>query len=102
MVALQLLERRWEASFAGAGLLLFLLLGVAVGLVVEYTFLRMTTGRRRVQLTLAGRAAAVGLAILALVGLVANDSGAAVPAVMMAVAVPVFLLRADSWLGEQA
>jgi len=98
----QLLERRWEASFAGAGLLLFLLLGVALGLVVEYTLLRMENGRRRVRLTLAGRAAAIGIAILALVGLVANDSGAAVPAVILAVAVPVFLLRADSWLGGQA
>ena len=96
----QLIERRWEASFAGAGVVLFLLLGVAVGLLVEYTFLRMGRGPRRVHLTAAGRAAAVGLAILAIVGLVSNDSGAAVPAVMLAVAVPVFLLRADTWIGE--
>ena len=47
----------------------------------------------------AGRAVLVGLGLLAVIGLVSNDSGIAVPGVMLAVAVPVAVLRSDAWLG---
>ena len=35
--------------------------------------------------------------LLAVIGLLANDSGIAVPAVMLAIAVPVAILRSDAW-----
>ena len=44
-----------------------------------------------------GETAARGLYVL-VVGLLANDSGLAVPGVMLAIAVPVAVLRSDAWL----
>jgi hypothetical protein len=92
----RLLERRWEASFGGTRIGVFLLIGVAGALVVEYGFWRLSAYRGP-RVARAGRAALVGLGMLAVIGLLANDSGIAVPAVMLAVAVPVAILRSDAW-----
>ena len=60
----RLLERRWEASFGGTRIGLFLLIGVAGALVVEYGFWRLSAYRGP-RVARAGRAALVGLGLLA-------------------------------------
>lgn len=90
------LNRRLQASFGAAdvaawGLVLALLLGVGA-----YVFLvaRGRMGQRGARpAPTPTEAAAVGLAVLALVGLVANDSSIAVPATMLIVVVPALVLR---------
>lgn len=93
------LTRRWSASFGsgqtGAWVVFFLLTGI----VVTYLAVRLVTRRRRVvlrvALTPAEQAAAIGLTVLAGLGLVANDSSFAVPATMLLVVAPVLLQRMD-------
>jgi hypothetical protein len=96
----RLLERRWDASFGGAKTAALVLFAVAGALVVEYVFWRVSA-RRGPRVARAGRAAIVGFVILLVVGLLANDSGLAVPGVMLAIAVPVAVLRADAWLAPR-
>lgn len=98
------LTRRLQASFGtaeGAAWLLVLSLVAAVGAYVVLVARGLVVpGRRspRRPSWLEGRsatAALAGLAVLAVVGLVANDSSIAVPATMLIVVVPVALLRAQ-------
>lgn len=92
------LTRRLDASFGNAeiavwALLVTLLAGTAVYVVlVAHGWLdlqRLADGSHR-----PAGAAAAGLLVLALVGLVANDSSIAVPTTMLIVVVPVVVLRA--------
>lgn len=93
------LTRRWSASFGsgqtGAWVVFLLLIGV----VAAFLAVRVLTRRRRVRLraTLspAEQAAAIGLVVLAGLGLVANDSSFAVPATMLLIVAPVMLQRLD-------
>lgn len=93
------LTRRWSASFGsgqtGAWVVFLLLAGVlGVYLAVRIVGRRRTRPVRR---TLAApeQAAAIGLAVLAGLGLVANDSSFAVPATMLLIIAPVLLQRLD-------
>ncbi|HMG40867.1 MAG TPA: hypothetical protein VK611_06030, partial [Acidimicrobiales bacterium] len=89
------LTRRWQASFGGAELAAW---GAVLGVIVVtalYVVL-VALGRagpeapRRTGPWVAG---AGGLVVLAVVGLVANDSSIAVPATMLLVVVPVVVLQ---------
>lgn len=104
------LSRRLQASFGGAdlaarALIITLILGVATYVVLTA---RGVLGRRRIAWDLAHRspvgAAAAGLAVLAAVGLVANDSSIAVPATMLIVVAPtaVLLHLAGRWEGVRS
>jgi hypothetical protein len=92
------LSRRWQASFGGAELAAWLTVGAVMTAAGAYAAL-VAAGRagpdapRRLvhRPTLA---AAAGLAVLAVVGLVANDSSVAVPTTMLIVVAPVVVLRA--------
>jgi hypothetical protein len=89
------LTRRWQASFGGAELAAWVAVVAIIVAVGVYVTL-VTTGRagpaapRR---TGPWVAAAGGLLVLAVVGLVANDSSFAVPATMLIVVVPVVVLQ---------
>lgn len=94
------LNRRLQASFGAAdvaawGLVLAVVLGVGVFVVLAA---KGRLGRRAGARRAPGptEAAAVGLAVLALVGLVVNDSSIAVPATMLIVIVPALVLRAPA------
>ena len=89
------LSRRWTASFGGAetaawGLVWVLMAGTAV-YVALVTLGRAGPGAPR--RTGPWVAAAGGLGVLAVVGLVANDSSVAVPLTMLIVVVPVIVLQ---------
>jgi hypothetical protein len=90
------LTRRWQASFGGAELgawvtvLAVMLAAGAYVVLVANGLLGPGTPRRQGPAV----AAVAGLAVLALTGLVANDSSFAVPATMLIVVVPVVVLRA--------
>jgi hypothetical protein len=92
------LTRRLQASFGGAELAVWALVGGLIVLVGAYVVLvargvvdpEVLLGQRHPPTT----AAASGLVVLAAVGLVANDSSIAVPATMLIVVVPVLVLRA--------
>jgi hypothetical protein len=91
------LSRRLQASFGSADVALTaLVLALIVGVSV---LAHLTASGRAQRLRRAGRrrgpgtAAAYGLAVLAVVGLVANDSSVAVPATMLIIVVPVLVLR---------
>ena len=94
------LGRRWSASF-GSGevgawvLLVTLTVGVALYLLLVATG---RAGATRARWTSGGpvAAAALGLTVLAGLGLVANDSSFAVPATMLLVVVPVLVHRAGA------
>jgi hypothetical protein len=91
------LTRRWAASFGrgetGAWVVLLLLTAVVLAFLAQ----RIVSARRRtptrVALGVPERAAALGLAVLALLGLVANDSSFAVPFTMLLVVAPAMLQR---------
>ena len=94
------LTRRWEASLGGAELAGWL---TVTGLVVAAGIYAALAAMGRVGPRAAGRvrhrptvAAAAGLAVLGIVGLVANDSSVAVPLTMCIVVVPVLALRTVS------
>lgn len=91
------LGRRWQASLGGAELAGWITVGSAMVIAWIYAALvaagRMgpdAPRRLRHRPTLA---AAVGLAVLGVVGLVANDSSVAVPLTMLIVAAPVLMLQ---------
>jgi hypothetical protein len=94
------LTRRWSASFGsgetGAWVVLLLVSGV-LGLYLALRIAgRSTRVRTRPSLDPPERAAAVGLAVLAGLGLVANDSSFAVPFTMLHVVAPAVLQRLDA------
>jgi len=93
----EIVERRWEASLGSPRTALFIVLCLAGVLVAEYLVLKGAGERMRSFTAVPARAAMVGLAMLATIGLAANDSGLAVPGVILAVAIPVAVLRADAW-----
>lgn len=92
------LARRLQASFGGAEVGAWALVIALVLLTGAYVVLvargRIDPGRLLEQGHPPTTAAGAGLAVLAAVGLVANDSSIAVPATMLIVVVPVLVLRA--------
>jgi hypothetical protein len=90
------LTRRWSASFGrgetGAWVVLVLVAAVVTAYLVQRALLHGRLSGTR-HLGDAERAAAVGLAVLALLGLVTNDSSFAVPFTMLLVVAPVLLQR---------
>ena len=94
------LTRRWSASFGsgqtGAWVVFLLLFGLVVAYLAVRLMSRSGRMRARASLTPAEEAAAIGLAVLAGLGLVANDSSFAVPATMLLIVAPVLLQRLDS------
>jgi len=92
------LSRRWQASLGGAELAAWLTVSALVVAAGAYATLA-ALGRvgPRVEARERHRpsvAAAAGLAVLGIIGLVANDSSVAVPLTMFIVIVPVVTLRA--------
>lgn len=92
------LGRRWQASLGGAELAGWVTVGSVMTLALAYAALvaagRMGPGATRPLRHRPTLAAAAGLAVLGVVGLVANDSSVAVPLTMLIVAAPAFLLQA--------
>jgi hypothetical protein len=93
------LTRRWQASFGGAELAAWVTVSLVVLAAVLYAVL-VAAGRLGPRAAALRRerhrpttAAAAGLGVLALVGLLANDSSIAVPATMLIVIVPVVVVR---------
>ena len=81
--------RRLEAGLGGARVAIWTLLVVAALLVVEFVMIRrLRDAEKRRAESPAVRALSVGVAILAVVSLVTNDSGLAAPLTMMAIVVP--------------
>lgn len=92
------LSRRWQASLGGAELAGWATVASAMVAAGAYAVL-VATGRMGPDATRPLRhrptmAAAVGLVVLAVIGLVANDSSVAVPLTMLIVVAPVVMLRA--------
>jgi hypothetical protein len=92
------LSRRWQASLGGAELAAWLTVSALVVAAGVYAALAAlgrvgprVAARERHRPTVA---AAAGLAVLGIIGLVANDSSVAVPLTMLIVIVPVVALRA--------
>jgi hypothetical protein len=92
------LSRRWQASLGGAELAAWLTVSALVVAAGVYATLAAlgrvgprVAARERHRPTVA---AAAGLAVLGIIGLVANDSSVAVPLTMFIVIVPVVALRA--------
>jgi hypothetical protein len=93
------ISRRWTASFGsgdtGAWVVLVLLAVIVLGFLAQ----RVVAARRRptARRTLAApeAAAAIGLGVLALIGLFANDSSFAVPFTMLLVVAPVLIQRLE-------
>src|SRR3546814_661742 len=90
-------DLRLQASFGGTDLALWALVLTAIIGAGAYLVLtaRGVLGPRapKRERNAPREAAIVGLAVLATVGLVANDSSVAVPATMLIVVVPVLVLR---------
>ena len=91
------LGRRWQASLGGAELAGWITVGSALAVASVYAALvaarRMGPHATRPLRHRPTLAAAVGLAVLGVVGLVANDSSVAVPLTMLIVAAPVLMLQ---------
>lgn len=92
------LGRRWQASLGGAELAGWITVATVMALAGAYAAL-VATGRMGPQATRALRhrptlAAAMGLGVLGVVGLVANDSSVAVPLTMLIVIAPAVMLQA--------
>jgi hypothetical protein len=99
----RVVARRWHASFGSPRNAALILLVIAALLMIEYVALRRSRngspiGALRVLAARPARAAAMGVALLGVIGLLANDSGLLVPWTMLCVAVPVVVLRYDSWI----
>lgn len=94
------LTRRWSASFGSGQTGAWVVYLLLFALVLAYLAVRIVSrsGRMRpwASITPAEEAAAVGLAVLAGLGLVANDSSFAVPATMLLIVAPVLLQRLDA------
>ncbi|HEX6417980.1 MAG TPA: hypothetical protein VFZ77_05775 [Acidimicrobiales bacterium] len=91
------LGRRWQASLGGTELAGWITVGAVMAAALGYAGL-VAAGRMgpRASRPLRHRptlAAAAGLGVLAVVGLVANDSSVAVPLTMLIVAAPALVLR---------
>jgi hypothetical protein len=91
------LGRRWQASLGGAELAGWLTVAAAMTAAAAYAAL-VAAGRMGPDATRPLRhrptmAAAVGLGVLGVVGLVANDSSVAVPLTMLIVAAPALMLQ---------
>lgn len=91
------LSRRWQASLGGAELAGWATVASAMVAAGAYAVL-VATGRMGPDATRPLRhrptmAAAVGLVVLAVIGLVANDSSVAVPLTMLIVVAPIVMLR---------
>ena len=93
------LTRRWSASFGSGQTGAWVVFALLIGVVAVYLAVRLFARRRVSQappmLAPAEHAAAIGLAVLAALGLVANDSSFAVPATMLLIIAPVVLQRLD-------
>lgn len=93
------LTRRWSASFGSGETGAWVVLVLLVGVIAAYLAVRLLARRRTsptiATLARAEQAAAIGLAVLAALGLVANDSSFAVPATMLLIVAPVLLQRLD-------
>jgi hypothetical protein len=93
------LTRRWSASFGSGETGAWVVFLLVSGVVAVYLALRIagrsTRVRTRPSLDPPERAAAVGLAVLAGLGLVANDSSFAVPFTMLLVVAPAVLQRLE-------
>lgn len=93
------LVRRWAASFGGGELGAWVLLGLIGFVTAAYVASlavrarQQGTWQRLAAMSTTFRAASLGLTVLALLGLVANDSSFAVPATMLIVIVPVAVER---------
>lgn len=94
------LVRRWAASFGGGELgayalllLLAFVTAVYVGVIAFRSRKESEAWRRLLTMSPPLRAASIGLSVLAILGLVANDSSIAVPATMLIVIVPVAVER---------
>ncbi|HEX6423217.1 MAG TPA: hypothetical protein VFZ79_07035 [Acidimicrobiales bacterium] len=91
------LGRRWQASLGGAQLAGWITVGTVMTLALAYAALvaagRMGPGATRPLRHRPTLAAADGLGVLGVVGLVANDSSVAVPLTMLIVAAPAFFLQ---------
>ena len=99
------LVRRFAASFGGGELGAYALLTLATFVTAAYVVLVAVRSRdggaawqRLVEMSPTLRAGFVGLPLLAVLGLVANDSSIAVPATMLIVIVPVAVERSLTWL----
>ncbi|HET9611432.1 MAG TPA: hypothetical protein VFP06_17600 [Acidimicrobiales bacterium] len=92
------LGRRWQASLGGAELAGWVTVAAVMTLALVYAALvaagRIGPGATRPLRHRPTLAAATGLAVLGVVGLVANDSSVAVPLTMLIVAAPAFFLQA--------
>jgi hypothetical protein len=91
------LSRRWQASLGGAELAGWITVGAAMAVAAAYSVL-VAVGRMGPRATRPLRhrptlAAALGLGVLGVVGLVANDSSVAVPLTMLIVVAPVVMLQ---------
>jgi hypothetical protein len=91
------IARRWSASFGTSHVALLVVAVVFAAFGAEFFALQRGRFPRGVFDSTPARAATAGLVVLGLVGLVANDSGLAVPAAMYVVAVPVAVLHYDVW-----
>jgi hypothetical protein len=89
------LTRRWQASFGGTDLAGWVMVTGILGATALYVALVMLrqAGPRGPVRHRPFVAAGAGLCVLALVGLVANDSSVAVPTTMLIVVAPVVALR---------
>ncbi len=91
------LGRRWQASLGGAELAGWITIASALAIASAYAALvaagRMGPGAIRPLRHRPTLAAAVGLSVLGVIGLVANDSSVAVPLTMLIVAAPVVMLQ---------
>ena len=92
------LTRRWMASFGSGDTGAWVVLAVLGAVVAAVVVVRGAPGTRRLpsppSLSRPEAAAGVGLAVLATLGLITNDSSFAVPATMLLVIVPVLVHRA--------
>jgi hypothetical protein len=96
--AFRLISRRLAATVGSPQTATWVLLLLIAVLAAHYFFVRRERAPLASRLSLPARAALSGLLVLAALGLLANDSGFAVPGVMLAVAVPITVLRYDAWL----
>jgi hypothetical protein len=90
------LDRRWRASMGDAAVAGWVAMVTLTAGTVAYVAVGRTWAGDRVRRLLADRptgAAAAGLAVLAVLGLVANDSSFAVPSTMLIVIGPAVMLR---------
>jgi hypothetical protein len=91
------ISRRWAANFGTSSVALLVLVLIVVALSAEFFLLQRGGRPRGIFEATPIRAALSGLVLLGVLGLVANDSGAAVPAMIFVVSVPVVVLRWDAW-----